>query len=528
MPESQTPTPAESTASIPLREAPSEASDDIDLSNYDPVEHFRSKLRKIQQQTRENTKPTILTKIIDAIDPHDPNCDYLIDEAQIAMRRVAHVHDVHCQKDPTIHETDARETGYALPSYEIHAMPAGDRRSWFDVIAEYSELKESLKSPRKPRYGFESNEALRLWLDVGEEALADIGDDMELQVPGIINTTPERPHQYLELYQTRGDKIYFNHTLYADWCRRSENFRQRKTIEWINKNYPGSTHCFYFKPDFPCFGSFKVHRVTRSLMQDKEELSVWFLILNTNQVHNGSSCLNKTFNTLKGARPVILVVDDDQGIVYPSNNREATLAGLEGDSYVYKRSAAVLLGPAARPFLVPRFPPTACAPPCIAQIVRSVESFLRPEFTSKSWKESVPELVYSRHPMSKERREEMELLDNSIKLHDTTFFYKLNLASEIYEDLRRATTRTSERRALLLLLMGELCRTIHHWALVRTAADEVLDVFAADSDSERRSKRATAFFLEYANNEFVDYWNTNEKVSVLDTTSSCCNMDLGG
>ncbi|RPA84425.1 hypothetical protein BJ508DRAFT_323695 [Ascobolus immersus RN42] len=437
-----------------------------DFDTFDPVQLFRSKLEILQQQRKNDAKPTILTRLIDSINPHDPKCEHLIDEAQIAIRRVAHVHDKRCYLDPSVHEVDSRETGYALPVYEIHAVP--QPCNWVETIRI---LKK--RQTHDDRLGFVDVQTRDKWLEDEGDAKT-MSDDPQIEsdamfvLPG--RDLPTAETQQFELRMPSDERL-FNNDRFAKWIGLPSHIRGRRLVDWLKANYEGSTHTFYFD----------VVQVTTG----HPHYYISFVVINTKQVTCTSKRLNEIFNYLDGWRTI-----SADGLQVSDYNRHGTaLPGLEPDEHW------VRLGGFNRKYAV-----------CSRRLTDNGRldgprqyfyhhSFLRAH--------SDPDVVFDREYTA--GIGEKPLADTDIRAF---------LDSDRYEGRLRAKSRTPERRILLLLFMRELCIVVHHWAGVRTAADEVMDCFANDLDEERRTRNVKAFVREYTKNEYVDYVNTVKKVTI--------------
>jgi hypothetical protein len=414
----------------------------IDLDSYDPAKHFRSKISKLQRQiSSEDIKPTILTKIINAIDPFNPECENFIDEAQIAIRRVAHLHDRRCYVDPSVHEVDPLETGYAPPLYEIHTIT--QPIDWAQRIRTLIDMSDN----GNPRLGFESVEARDAWLETAgsTDTVSQIQEsEPSFELPGLMRS-PETEH-----LEFRISENVFNHTRYAEWTRLSVPVRSKRIIDWINANSEASTHSFY--AGYQLWGD-------NIPLQRRNG----FIVVNSKQVGDKSRRFNEIFNTLTGGDDVVKF---KTGPAVPEYRRYGFgLPGLEADSRL------VLLG------FDDRYANFG------AQIYPH-ESFLREHSDSDS----------------------IGTYASAADLHPRN-----RLDSEKWEGIQRAKSRTPERRSLLLLIMRELCIIVHHWARVRTAADEVVDCFANDQNEERRIRNVRALVEEYTRNDYVDYVQTVKK-----------------
>ncbi|RPA84430.1 hypothetical protein BJ508DRAFT_412804 [Ascobolus immersus RN42] len=425
----------------------------LDFQVFDPVEVFRSKLRELQHP-RETPAPTILTKIISAIDPHDPSCDHLIDEAQVAVRRVGHRHTEACQKDPQVHETEALETGYPLPLYEVYGVTPSHNASPFSL--------DDLRSrPFDP--------------------IPESETDIQFELP---TTCEDREKKDIELVTEDGS---LNIERYAKWACLPIRFRARKIVEWLSAVEGGPTGSFYVATKAPSARDtpeFKDHS-PETLAWEYQQEELIYILLNARRITHEVGWRNRMVNALLGYRRP----------ARPTSTGQAGLPTYYVDCYRH-RSRVPLPG-------------------------------LERDFHQKTLSDVKPDhrvLALHRHSILQNQMgvtySSLASLYTNQSVHNFLIRNDSNkwpttasdpLQSEWYEMLPRACTRSQERRSLLLVCMREVCRVVHHWARVRTAAEEVLEMLSDDCDEERRTKNAIALVKEYGSNKFVDYIGTIDK-----------------
>ncbi|RPA84437.1 hypothetical protein BJ508DRAFT_38282 [Ascobolus immersus RN42] len=253
----------------------------IDLDSYDPVQHLRLELLQLQEKQPTDT---ILTRLINAINPLDPSCDHLIDEAQVAIRRVVHIHNEECYEFPELHDLDARETGYVLPVYELHQLVKP-----YDWHAEWS---KTWRQSREERLEYTEKESKDTFILPGRERL------------------PETDH--LEFLS---EDLKCNHQRYAEWFCLPESLRGKIIVDWLRTVW-GGPRSFVYEACLPGDGSFF----------REEDFNFTWVVLNTTELGKEPRRVNEMLISLLGQFSGSM----KEGPIITAGTRRALLSNILG------------------------------------------------------------------------------------------------------------------------------------------------------------------------------------------------------